>query len=463
MMRLSLVLLLLFSVSALAQAPAGAPPRPSLADLERDVAAADDVVELMALARQMHGPQNADPRAIVLRRLVQLRPHIGTLQYELAAAYAERDRKTDAYNTLMTMQAHGYAMNPSDDPRFGLVATTPAWHHIIDTIRHNGEPFGTGEVRWRLPAEDLLIESVAWDGKRKQLLVGGAREGAVYTVDAAGKLSTLVKSDAENGLWAVFDIAVDQARGSLWVASTAVPHFKGYDPEKHLGRAGIFEFDLASGKLRKSYLSPVIPGGSFFMSVITVGPKGEVYAADGVNNAVYTVRDGGLKRVFHAPGLSSIRGLAVSADSSILYVADHQAGIIGFDLASNQPIELRGPPNLALGGLEGIAEWKGHLIAVQSDMEPRRVLRLKLDDSGRIITEAQILQSNRPEMELPTLVATNADTAFLIANSQKNNYDRFGLLRDPSRLKGTAILAFDPASVEAPPSYKPPIAREQRN
>lgn len=456
MMRSSLLLLMLLSFSAAAQKPAPL----SLEDLKRDVAAADDATELLQLARQMPGPQNADPRAIVLKRLVELRPHLGQLRYELAAAYAERDRKTEAYNTLMTLQAQGYALSPEDDPRFGLIATTPVWEHIVKTLSSNAQPFGKAEIQWRLPAEDLLIESLAWDESRKQLLVGGAREGAVYLVDEQGKLTTLVKADDENGMWAIFDIAIDNKRSSLWVASTAVPHFKGYDPEKHLGRAGIFEFDLKSGKLRNRYLSPVVLGGSFFMSSITLGPKGEVYAADGVNNAVYTITDGALKRVFHAPGLTSIRGLAVSDDGKILYTADYQAGIIGFDLDKGQPVDLRGPANLALGGLDGMVWWKGHLIVVQGGMSPRRVLRLKLGDEGRVISGAQVLQANHPEMDFPTLAATADDSVYVIGNSQKHNYDRFGLLKDASKLEGTLVFKLDADFSEAQPGYRPEIPRD---
>jgi sugar lactone lactonase YvrE len=353
-------------------------------------------------------------------------------------------------------------MVPTDDTRFAAVATTPVWGHIIKAMELNAKPFGEAEIAWRLPAEDLLIESLAWDAKRAQLLVGGAREGAVYRVGKDGSLRPLVKANAENGLWAVFDIAIDSKRGALWVASTAVPHFKGYDPEKHLGRAGIFEFDLQTGKLRNRHLSPAIAGASFFMSSLAIGPKGEVYAADGVNNAVYTIKDGELKRLFHAPGLSSIRGIAVSEDGKILYSADHQAGIFGFDLVSGQPVELLAPKTLALGGLEGIAWWRGHLIVVQSGMNPKRVMRLKLAPDGRTIVSVQPLLASHPEMDLPTMLTSAGSSVYVIGNSQKSNYDRFGLLRDASRLEGTAVFRLSPEIAQSLPQGMMPVAEPQQ-
>src|SRR5690606_190300 len=133
----------------------------------------------------------------------------------------------------------------------------------------------------------------------------------------------LAGTDAENGMWAVFDLAVDAARGALWVASTAVPHYKHYDAEKDLGRAGIFKFDLKTGKFIKHFLSPPAQAGQpFFLSSLVLDKDGVVYAADAVNRAVYQVRDDQFHRILHLPMLTSISALAVSGDGRKLYLAD---------------------------------------------------------------------------------------------------------------------------------------------
>jgi len=250
-------------------------------------------------------------------------------------------------------------------------------------------------------------------------------------------------------MWSVFDIAVDAERGVLWVASTAVPHYRGYDAEQHLGRAGVFKFDLATGKFLKKFLSPVIAGQSFFLSSLTLGKDGEVYAADGVNNAVYQVRDDQFRRLFHAPVLGSIRGMAVSGDGKKLYLGDHERGLIGFELDSGKPFDVSVPKSLALGGIDGLAWWQDHLIVVQNEMNPARVMRLKLQADGKGIAAVQPLVANQPELTLPTLGALAGDEFYFIANSQKPNYDRFGLVKDKSKLAPTRIYR-----VRA--DYKPP-------
>jgi hypothetical protein len=460
MIRSALVLLLaLAATPLLAQQQVLGAPAQAPSALDRKLAEEDDLPTLQAMLGEFRAKGDHDSEAAVWRRLVQLRPHLGQFRYELAAAHARQDQKSHAYTALLELQSQGYAFDPRQDRRFTPVSTTRVWEHILQGLDANREPFGDGKVVHTLPADDLLLESLAWDPKRSQLLVGSAREGKVYRLDDGGKLKPLVSADRDNGLWAVFDIAVDAERGVLWVASTAVPHYKGYDAETDLGRAGIFKFELKTGRFLKSYLSPVALGHSFFMSSLAVAPDGSVFAADGVNNAVYMVRDDQLRRLFHNPKLGGIRGLAVSGDGGLLYLADAERGLFGLDLKSGQAFEVAPPKTLALGGIEGLYWWNNHLIAVQGAMVPRRIMRLGLSDDGRRITTVQPLAANQPEMSLPTQGTLAGDTLYLIANSQKFNYDRFGLPRDRSKLEGAQVyrVALDFAMPEpGAPAAAPP-------
>ena len=443
------------AAAALAQvpaAPAQPVPAPAPADTAQRIAQldSDDAAVEAALAFRSRG--DLANETLAWERAVALRPHLGRYKVELAAAYAQQDKKREAYNALLELQAQGYAYELKGDKRFDKVATTEVWTYTLKGFDANRVPFGEGRVLVTLPRERELLESLAWDPTRKQLLVGSARDGKVYRVGKGGTLAPLVAADAQNGMWAVFDLAVDAERGVLWVASTAVPHYRGYDAQQHLGRAGVFKFDLATGKFIKKFLSPSIAGQSFFLSSLALGKDGEVYAADGVNNAVYQVRDDQFRRLFHAPRLGSIRGMAVSGDGKRLYLGDHERGVIGFDLASGKPFDVAVPKTLALGGIDGLAFWKGHLIVVQNGMQPNRVMRLKLSEDGRSIAGVQPLLANQPELTLPTLGTVAGDDFHFIANSQKPNYDRFGLVKDKSKLEGTRIY-----SVKADYAPKKPV------
>lgn len=460
---------LLSVVLGLAASPAMAQvlPKPSPAEFEQQIATNESVADLEAFAGRMRAGKDYEFEALVWKRLVALRPHLGRYKYEMAAAYGRIDRKRDAYNALLELQKQGYAYDPSRDGRFERVSTTPVWSYIVEGLQANAKPFGVGDVAYTLPKADLLPESLAWDPGRKALLVGSARDGSVSIVQKDGSLKPLVQANAENGLWAVFDVLVDAERKSLWVASTAVPHFKGYKPESDLGRAGVFRFDLATGKLLEKHLSPAVPGQSFFMSSLALGPGGEVYVADGVNNAVYVVLDGKFRRFFHAPVLTSIRGMAVDAGRGLLYFADYELGILGIDLNAGKAFDVRVPETLALGGIDGLQLWKGQLVAVQGGMVPARVMRLALSEDGRSITEVQPLVASRPELTAPTLATVDGDTLYVIANSQKGNYDRFGLVRDVAKLEAVRIFKLPIDFAEEvpqmiPSKLKPALPEELR-
>lgn len=425
-------------VRAQALPPGSTPPAPN-DELGKAIATIDTPERAVAVARSLRTKNDLRHEAQAWERAVKLRPHIGQYKLEMAAAYAQMDMKREAYNALLELQTQGYSYDIKDDPRFAKIATTEVWTYTVQGFDANREPFGEGTLAYTLPKQDLLIESLAWDATRKQLLVGSAREGKVYTVARDGKLAPLVSADAENGMWAVFDLAVDAKRNVLWVASTAVPHYRRYDAKKDLGLAGIFKFDLKTGKFLKKFLSPSIAGQDFFLSTLALAPDGTLYAADGVNNAVYQVRDDQFRRLFHAPRLSSIRGIAVNGDGKILYLGDHERGLIGYDLANAKPFDIPVPKTLALGGIDGVTWYGGHLVVVQNGMQPNRVMRLKLTPDGRQVAGVHPLLANHPALTLPTMGTLDGDTYYFIANSQKANYDRFGLLRDKGKLESTRI------------------------
>ncbi len=434
---------------ASAQTPAAKPP--TATEIAQKIEQIESAVTAEQVARGFHARGDLANETLAWARAVKLRPHLGRYKLELAAAYAQQDLKSEAYNALVELQAQGYAYQLKDDPRFKKVSTTELWTYLLKVLDANREPFGAGKVAYTLPKTNELIESLAWDASRKQLLVGSAREGKVFRVAPDGKLTALAVADKENGMWSVFDLVVDAKRGVLWIASTAVPHYSGYNAETDLGRAGVFKFDLKTGKFLKKFLSPSIAGQAFFLSTLALGKDGEVYAADGVNNAVYQVRDDQFRRLFHAPRLGSIRGMAVSDDGKALFLGDHERGLIGYDLGTGKPFDIAVPKTLALGGIDGVAWWDGHLIVVQNEMMPARVMRLKLADDRRSIVAVDPMVANQPELSLPTLGALADDTFYFIANSQKGKYDRFGLANDKNKLEGTRIYQVDVKVATAKP------------
>lgn len=377
-----------------------------------------------------------------LERLVAFQPQVGELRLSLATAYAMLGQKQQTYDTLLGMQRAGYGYDLAGNPNFEKVTGTKVWDYLVENLANNLKSVGEGKVAFTLPGGDTLFESIAWDPGRKQFLVGSVRDGSILRVDAKGKTSAFIKADASNGMWSVYALAVDPAGEALYVASTSSVYFKGFRQEDY-GKAGVFKFALADGKLLARYLLPS-DAKSQTLSSIAVGPRGEVFVADGLRNIIYRLDGDALKPFVANPKLVSLRGMAVSGDGRMLFFADHLLGLFAADLATGRGLDLAvDPKQLALGGIDGLAWYDNHLVAVQSGMSPRRVLRLALSADGHSIIASTVLDAANAHFTLPTTGTVADDGYYFIADSQKNEYDGYGNPKDAAKLKPVEIFRSD--------------------
>lgn len=407
---------------------------------------------LSQLAQLYFEAKDSERFTWALEQLTQLLPNSGNLRLQLAMAYAGADDKPHTYDLLLKMINQGYAYDIGKDPRFENARGTKVWDYIVESLDKNAKPFGEGKVAFELPKGDTLFEALAWDPKRKAFLVGSVREGAIHLADSNGKLSDFVKADATNGLWGVYALAVDAAHDKLYALSNGVPHFQGFNADM-VGKAALVEFSLSSGKFLHRYPAP--DDTKHILSSIALDAKGGVYVADGVNNQIFRLDNGAMKLMLGNPALTGIRGMAITPDAKTMYFADESLGIFGVDLSKNAPFNLAfNPARLVLGGIDGLYWYDGTLVAIQSNMTPKRVIRLKLSDDGRGIVSAQPLDAAQPAFELPTTGAVVGNDLYFIANSQKAQYGDLGTPKDADKLQGVKIYrsnlryAWDQKGVE---------------
>ena len=407
---------------------------------EEQIKQSRDIPGLSKLA-QLYAAQNDSERFIwALRRLTELMPNSGDLRLQLAMAYAKKDDKTNTYDTLIRMQMQGFGYDIAKDPRFDAVHGTKVWDYLVANLQVNGKQFGEGRTVFELPKGDYLYDALAWDPKRGQFLVGGAREGKIQLADMNGKLSDFIAADANNGLLGIDAMDIDAVHGKLYVASSATAIYKGFNAD-NAGQAGISEFDLASGRFVKKYAFAKNDGAHRLTSLVA-GSDGQVYAADGARKQVFKIDGGALKEIIVNPKLTFISALALSGDNRTLYIADFALGIFGYDLAKAQAFEPRyNPANLVLGGIVGMHWFDGTLAIVENGMVPKRVMRLKLSADGRSIEGAMPLDAAQPAFaELgPGVVAGNK--LYFFANRQDELYDSHGVLTQADKLEPTRVFA----------------------
>lgn len=438
--RVILCAFLLLPTLVLAQ---GGSPAIDPAKLSHEqIAALETPASLLQLAKRYKQAGDYERLSWTLERLSAKQPHVGEIRLALATSYAMLGKKQQTYDTLLGLQRAGYGYDLANNPNFAKVADTKVWTFLLDGFKSNLTPAGDGKVAFTLPGGDHLFEAIAWDGKRKQFLIGSARDGSILRVDANGKTHDFIKADADNGLWSVYALALDPSADALYVASTSSVFFKGFKQDDY-GKAGVFKFSLDDGKLLDKWILAADAKPNTFSS-LAVGPHGEIFVADGVRNVIYRVDGGSLKPFVANPQLISLRGIAVSGDGRYLYFADHLLGLFGADLAAGRAFDLQADPKrVALGGIDGLAWYDNHLVAVQSGMSPHRVIRVSLGADGRSIIDLSVLDAARPEFTLPTAGTVDGDGYYFIANSQKNGYGTYGNPTDEAKLKPVQIFRSD--------------------
>jgi hypothetical protein len=397
-----------------------------------------DLPALTKLAQLYNSQQDLQRFTWVLERVVELVPNSGDLKLQLAMAYAKADDKTRAYDTLMHMQTQGFGYDIAKDPRFDAIHGTKVWDYIVANLQVNAKQFGEGKLAFELPKGDHLYDALAWDAKRKKFLVGSARQGSIQLADKAGKLADFIAADGENGLWGVDALGIDAAHGRLYVASSASPQFKGFNKD-NAGKAGVFEFDQASGKLLHKYI--LSQSGVHVLNSLVVSKDGQVYVADGARREIYKIDGDALKLLTSNQRLTRITALALSDDGKALYLADFAMGIFGYDLTKAVPFEVTfNPASLVLGGIDGMYWYDGNLVVIEGGMVPARVMRLQLSADGRSISAAMPLDVAQPafgDLGRGTVVD---DGLYFVANRQNALYDDNGVLTDPDKLEPVRVF-----------------------
>jgi sugar lactone lactonase YvrE len=424
--------------AAAAPSPQAAVTKKAEALTEEQIKQSHDLPALTKLAQLYNSQQDTQRFTWVLERVVELVPNSGDLKMQLAMAYAKADDKTKAYDILMHMQTQGFGYDIAKDPRFDPIHGTKVWDYIVANLQVNAKQFGEGKVAFDLPKGDHLFGALAWDAKRKKFLVGSTRDGTIQLADEAGRLTDFIAANGENGLWGVDALGVDAANGKLFVASSATPQFKGFNQD-NAGKAGVFEFDLASGKLLHKYILP--QGGMHTLSSIVAGKDGQVYAADGARREIYRIDGDALKLVTSNPRLTRISALALSDDGKSLYLTDFAMGIFGFDLTKSVPFEVGyNPASLVLGGIDAMYWYDGNLVVIEGGMVPSRVMRLQLSADGRSITAAMPLDVAQPAFADLGRGTVAGDNLYFVANRQNALYDDNGVLTDAAKLEPVHVF-----------------------
>ena len=376
-----------------------------------------------------------------MKQAERLRPNHPRLLYNLADAYAVNGKKDEAIFNLNKLAEMKLFYEPENDDDFSTIKNAEEFQQIVRKFQANALPTGIGKTAFTVREKGLVTEGIALDKRTKTFYLGSIAGRKILSVDGLGKAK--IFADQSAGLWSVFGMKIDAKRRLLWATTSAhkqMPNLK----EGEDGQAGIFAFDLKTGKVVKKYLLPN-QMQSHLLGDLTIAPNGDVYATDSRTPVIYVVRKGKseIELFLKNSDFGSLQGLDFSSDGKFLFVADYGNGIYKIKLATKETTRLAAPENTTLLGIDGIYADGKDLIGIQNGVTPQRVVRLRLSRDADKIERVEILEANNPAFDDVTLGVLLNRKFYFVANSQWNLLGNDGKFAAPEKLRDTEIVEIN--------------------
>ncbi len=364
------------------------------------------------------------------------------LMYLLARAQSLSNRPTDALVTLRRLAEMGAVYDATTNEDLWQVRELPGWPPVaalIDgvagsdvanrtTTRPSTAPAATppkptepivepkiqgltvvDAVRFSAPG--YVPGGLAYDSVSRRFVVGDLYARKLLVVgEGSEHVDDMVRADSAR-FQDVTAIEIDRRRGDLWVVSTGTAD----------GTGALHKLQLISGRMLSVFeaateLQPVR------FADVTVTPSGTVLVLDDVGRRVLGVRPKAktlaamIRLEVEAP-----TSLAASGDGEVAYVA-HRDGLVRLDLATRKASAITGPDGVDLGQFERIRWHRNTLVGAQvTPNGARRFVRLRLNSTGRRVTEATAIGASLPAGSGPTFATiTGEDLYYLVTKSAES-------------------------------------------
>jgi sugar lactone lactonase YvrE len=383
--------------------------------------------QMLQRAARAYQAQDIEAWVEATRQLHELRPYNQDFMRHLVVGHAQLGNLSEAYNMMFKMQQQGLAEDWDAIDAVEPLREHQVYDHVSRLMSEAGEPFGDVRTWSTLGSDYAMPEAMAFDSERGRLLVGTVRDGLIIASENGEDWETLASPETVPQLQSIFDLAVDAERGHLWVATGAAPQYRGEAREDEV-RSALLRLDLESGELQQDY--PISAGsGRNMLGALALAGDGTVFAADAQAPVVYRLAPGAdaVQPYFGHSNFTSLRGMALNADDSLLYIADYELGLFVLDAAGGkQAWQLGVPENFNAGGIDGLNFWNGHLIAIQNGISPQRVVRLELSENGLGVTNVAPLAAAQEAFDTPTFGAMHDQDLYFFAGSHWQHVDPNG-------------------------------------
>jgi hypothetical protein len=339
----------------------------------------------------------------VLTQAVAAQPDSPALLLELAAVAARQDDGAAAIAALEKIAALGAAPPAERDPRFASLQGTAPFRRVLQAFSQLREPTGVAEEITSLTGRTGLIEGIAWRARTGDLFLGDVRHRGIWRRDREGRVARFSAED--ESLLGIFGLAIDEARGLLWAAMSAVPEMEGFTPEMK-GTAALAAFSLATSELVRVVEVPD-DGRDHGLGDLHIAEDGTVYATDAKAPVIWKLEPGAeeMQRFAEERSLVSLQGIVRWRDDFI--VADYHRGLFAVSPADGRFRHLPPPPGASLVGLHGLVATPVGIAATQPGIAPERVVLITPAETDDRVKSVTVFASGQPglhDLGLITLV-----------------------------------------------------------
>jgi sugar lactone lactonase YvrE len=372
------------------------------------------------------------------KKALALVPNYPRFIYNIAALQTLLGNNTEAIKALNQLADMGLVFAVEKQEEFAPLKSLNEFKVVLKKFESNQIPTVKSEPAFTLDEKGLVTESVAYDPTTQTFYVSSVHKRKIVSLDKNGALKNF--SGEQDGLWSVLGIKVDAKRRHLWVVSSAFPQMMNFKKDEE-GFAGVFKYDLNTGKLIKKYVLSNKPAPHGFGDLI-VSAGGDVFISDSLNPSVYIIRSqkDELELFLENENFASPQGLAFSDDEKHLFMADYSRGIFDIDVKTKNVTYLASPANATLHGIDGLYFYKGSLIGIQNGVNPNRIIRVALSSDLKQFNKFTVMEVNNPLFGEPTLGVIVKDIFYFIANSQWDTVDNKGQLASADKLQNPLIL-----------------------
>jgi hypothetical protein len=322
--------------------------------------------------------------------------------YAKVRAYAKAGRPADAFAALGLLAEKGIAADVLVSPAFEALRDHQRWPEWQERLQELVAPAQRSSVAFRLNEPDFFPEAMTYDRGSRRFLIGSLHKRKVVVVDEVTGRAADYATFREAGFLGVRGLEADNRRGALYVLSAGGTEMQGYATTDD-GQSSLHRLQLSSGRQVSRTPPPPVASGHLLDELVQAS-DGTLYMTDARAGALYRWRPG-TKAIepFVSVG-ADLRpnGLAWSSDERALYVA-HLEGLSRIDLRTREVVPVGHPASLTLVGIDGLATYRGDLVAVQNGLPGlSRVVRLRLSADGLNVRALDVLDANLPDHDMPT-------------------------------------------------------------